>query len=813
MVHFKSIGQFLIFFLLITITYHWMGTCHAQEISAEFLYDSADQAVSTHTFDDPMVYEGDVVSTREGVWFAWLKFTPGEGDRIWMGLRDGDEWIHQTEVTPYPGQYKNPTLTVDASQRMWLSYEKEVEGHWDIYLHQYDREKQALLKEKRISESNDPDINHQIAADSEGGLWLVWQSGYKGQFDILARRVQPNSQHFIQRVSTPEADDWQPDVAVTEGNQIHVVWDVYDGESFNVRYRRWQEGAWGEIADLASTAAFEGRAQVVEGERNRVWVAYEEGSENWGKHYYSRQGRGEPRGYYEMDQKKGPLHTFRSLRILSIAPNESGTLQQNSLIEPLPMPSIEQALQRENRPNHVDRMGAFYERAQLCRDSSGRIWVMYRHYYAPWMGIPDIMYRSHIEDGFKVYARCLSNQGWSKLYGVDYIQGDGMQRLRVAPHQDGMAAVWSIGRTDRRASQDQRERGIAWAMIDASTIGKAPGKALLTSPSPLSSKIRQIAVKQTNETVEVNGETYQLFYGDLHRHTDLSLCRVPLDGSIEDAYRYAIDAAELDFLGITDHSRDIALGDHLSQLWWRNRKEVNRHHLLSKFFPYYAFERSHGNTADHNVVSLDGDILRPHTYPVPEFWHEFGSEIITIPHQPIRRDTWKYQDDIRRPLMEIFQGCRTQSIEDHAHEGLAKGYHIGFIASSDHMSTSGSYACVWAEERNRQSIFHALQHRRTFGATAKISLLVRAGEHWMGEIVEAETMPPITIEAKGTAPIKTIQFVVDGEIYKTINPNQSQISLEEDLGIEGKHYVYVFLEQEDGHRAWSSPIWFEGDFE
>lgn len=307
-------------------------------------------------------------------------------------------------------------------------------------------------------------------------------------------------------------------------------------------------------------------------------------------------------------------------------------------------------------------------------------------------------------------------------------------------------------------------------------------------------------------------QQYRLFYGDLHRHTDLSLCRVPIDGTIDDAYRYAIEVAKLDFLGITDHSRDIAMGNALSQLWWRSRKEVYRHQLgkpgQRTFLPFYAYERSHGNTADHNVISLRGDMLRPHTYPVPEFWQELDLDTMTIPHQPIRRDTWKYQNDRLRPLVEIFQGCRDASIEEHVHQGLAKGYHLGFIGSSDHMSTSASYACVWAKDASRESIFRALQARRTFGATAKVRLKVKAGDHWMGEIIKADRMPAMTFEAHGTAPIRSVNVVVDGKTHETTSPNEQHVEFSRELDLTGTHYVYFHLVQSDGNEAWSSPLWF-----
>jgi hypothetical protein len=289
---------------------------------------------------------------------------------------------------------------------------------------------------------------------------------------------------------------------------------------------------------------------------------------------------------------------------------------------------------------------------------------------------------------------------------------------------------------------------------------------------------------------------------------------MPIDGTLDDAYRYAIEVAKLDFMGITDHSRDIAQGNQLSQLWWRNRKAVYRHQLVDgdkmHFVPFYAYERSHDKgMADHNVISLRNDMLRPYTYPLPQFWKELDNDTITIPHTPFRQGTWEYQDDLFRPLVEIFQGGRNISSEKHAHQALNKGYHLGFIASSDHMSTSASYACVWAEDSTRESIFRALQARRTFAATDKIWLMLQSGDHLMGEIIEPASTTQLELEIRGTALIQSITLIVDGEISKTWSPKKRSIKLDITLDSTDKHYAYFHLAQIDGNEAWSSPIWFD----
>ncbi len=759
------------------------------ESAADYEYDSPDNFVSSLLLGEAGEYEADVTSIDGDLWYTWLEFTRGEGDHIWVGSRRDGEWATRTLATESHGIFARPILTTASDGCLWLSYEVEQDGQWDVVaqlLEQGQPSGEPLL----ISRSAGADIRHRTVADASGGIWFVWQSDQDGQFEIQASRLAGNEAGEPETVSASLRGDWHPHVAVNREGTIHVVWDHCDGRSFNVMLRsRDASGRWMQAVPIAATPAFEGRAEVAVDHQDRVWVVWESGAENWGRPF---------RGIntLTLTDTHGPLHKFRRLHVAVV--DEDGGVRE--LAAPLPMPSRNRAKQRTNTTEGIHFTGSFYERPRITMDHDGRLWIAYRHYYCPWLGVE---HRSHVESGWGVYARCLDAEGWSQLYQFEIGQGDGLQSLELAPHEDGICAVWTTGRTHREPSV--RPRGIVAAEIGA---GESKGLVDVATEAPLATaRPEEMPLRPRPEPVQINGKEYHLFFGDLHRHTDLSLCRVPVDGTIDDAYRYAIEVAGLDFLGITDHSRDLALGDPLSQLWWRSRKEVTRHELRDRFVPLFAYERSHGKTADHNVISLRPDMLRPHTYPVPEFWKELDDDTITIPHQPIRRDTWAYQDDRLRPLVEIFQGCRDLSIEKHVHEGLGLGYHLGFIASSDHMSTSASYAGVWAEAPTRESIFRAMQARRTFGATTNIRLVVRTENQWMGERLAPDGPVELLLEAEAPATIKTIEMVVDGRVHESIDGGEQHVRLTRELSPDAGAYVYFHLTTTDGDETWSSPIW------
>ncbi|MEM7306336.1 MAG: DUF3604 domain-containing protein [Planctomycetota bacterium] len=763
-----------------------------------FSYDPPALKAEPRRLGTEQAYDAGVLVDEAGAFAAWLEYEPGEGDRLaFAALAEVDEPAFVGEA----GRYASPRLTRDAAGALWLTYElRGDDDAWNIAARRRG-EDGAFAEPTLLGEPGVNNIHHDAAASPSGQVWVAWQTDRNGQWDVVSRIVpaSPEARTKAVQVSDSPYGDWHPSIDVDAGGVAHIVWDSFDGHSFNVVGRRHELDYWAPVYELAATPAFEGRAKIACGPDRRVYVLWEEGGENWGGEY-----RSVIELWNNVTDARGPVHRLRRLRLGEW--RADGALIPTA--EPLPMPSLDRAAAEERRPGVRD-LGVFYERGELAVDGAGRPWVAYRHYVNLQLGRAEPV-KHHIERGWTVYARCLTASGWTPLAAFDEPQRDGMQRLSLAAGADGAHLVWTTGRTDRR--KDERARGLALGEATARGAAPAPTEAGADRVRAVEATAVRNPPPPEPAPAEVAGDSYRLFFGDLHRHTDLSLCFPFFDGSIDDAYRYATEVAGLDFLGITDHTRDIDRGDVQSQLWWRCTKEVERHELRRTFFPMFAYERSHGHT-DHNVISLRSDMLENFPPPLPEFWSRIEDrDTFTIPHNPFLKRVWDEQDDDRRPLLEIYQGCRDQDSVKHAHTGLAKGYRLGFIASSDHMSTSASFACVWAPEADREAIFRALQARRTYGATARMRLLVRAGERWMGEAYKARRTQPLTVEIEGTAPLEAVELVVDGEVVQTVagealsgNAWQGQLGGGREVAEETWAYVHVL--QADGNRAWSSPIW------
>jgi hypothetical protein len=328
---------------------------------------------------------------------------------------------------------------------------------------------------------------------------------------------------------------------------------------------------------------------------------------------------------------------------------------------------------------------------------------------------------------------------------------------------------------------------------------------------------------------------YQLVWGDLHRHTDISEDGGLTDGSLTDAMRYALDAAGLDFLGVTDHTRYLPRRYNL----WRIQQVTDLFYAPGFFAPLHAYERSQFSPWGHrNIVHLNRDYTPvPASYELGDpgvdpnglFAALRGKQALSIPHTSAwgnKQVSWNYQDpDIER-VVEIYQGLRSTYEYNGAPDpagraiyekdspnfiwnALERKLKMGFIASSDHRSTHMSFAAVYAKALDRASVFEALRARRTYAATDKILVDFSIGGHLMGEEIRVAETPVLRVKVRGTAPLEKIDVIKNSQFVYAREPRERDAEFEfRDQSWKGEDcYYYVRVIQTDRNMAWSSPIW------
>jgi hypothetical protein len=316
-------------------------------------------------------------------------------------------------------------------------------------------------------------------------------------------------------------------------------------------------------------------------------------------------------------------------------------------------------------------------------------------------------------------------------------------------------------------------------------------------------------------------------------------------------FRYAIDAAALDWIGNTDHDN----GAGREYTWWLTQKYTDAYHVKDRFTPVFAYERSvpypHGHRnvifarrgirtlprlAEEDPEKRVAGIHADDTKMLYRYLHELGGICASHTSATSMGTDWRDNDPVAEPIVEIYQGDRmSYEMEGAPRAGydpkedkyppniagwypkgfvnlaLQKGYRLGFQASSDHWSTHISFCVALAERHDREAIVDALRKRHCYGATDDIVLDVRSGTHIMGDEFKTTVAPKLDIAVIGTGPITKVEVLKDSEVVQTFEPNKTEFKGDwtDPKPTAGVHYYYVRVQQKRGELAWGSPMWID----
>ena len=765
------------------------------------------------------------------LWVAWLSFGGDRDDLAIRHYKDG-QWSNMQWMPNTSGDSWIPAAAVDSQNRLWVVWPQQVNENWDIYARLYDPAKQEWGTLERLSSDPGSDTNPRIASDGNGKIAVVWQ-GFRGKNSNIFCRVLSGEKWGPEvRVTNRAANDWEPAAGFDNRGNLWVAYDSYKNGNYDVFLTevRGGQSPQSELT-VSATPAFEARATVAVDSANRVWVAFEQGAPNWGK----------DTGFViRANQPGAPLGGQRAAMIRAY--DGSKWLQSGAVLN--------KALPGQNA----------YQ-PHVFSDGHGSVWVAAKSHLSAPQGNANRGY-------WEYYLTHLEGDNWTKAIKVPDSMGRSSTRITAAVAKDGN--LWLSWSTDRRkpefSHRPLRQEVIAGSI--ANPQGAAPTLQAATDGTveaqgghkDEAGDVRAIRAY----TSSVDGKTMHIVRGDFHRHTELSWDGGGTqDGNLQDFYRYMIDAAAMDFGASTDHQ-----GGGWPYWWWYTQKMTDMYHVPGAYVPIFGYERSATYPYGHHNVfyakrsesrmvpffmkegvkqfslplGLIGDDPDPGTGDVAAndtrmLYEEVKAHNgLVIPHTSATRmgTNWGDNDPSVEPVVEIFQGCRANSEQAGApfdymtpgqnYEGLrgnagffkegyvsnawAKGYKLGIITSSDHGSTHLSYAMVYTDDYTRKGILDAIHKRHTYGAMDNIVLDVRMGNHFMGDEFQLSKAQAIKVKARATRPVAKVEIIKDSKVVYTTTPGKPEVDFQfsDNDSLNGRHFYYVRLQQDDGMLAWSSPF-------
>ncbi len=782
------------------------------------------EAVTTDEFEDD--YPSTSMAPDGTLSLAWIGYK-GENDQVFVRDRSGEEWNEISSVQGASGDLQGLASAYDGDGSLHLVWAQRFDVEWRL-LHSM-RTGDSWSAPETVGAGTGNNLFPTLAADRMGTLHLAWQSARGGFSAIYYMSNEGSGWSDEVALSHPGAmaNEWYPDIAADSNGTAWVSWDSYEGGSYNIRMRPVSQGRAGDLMRVTDTPRYHGRPSIAVDAEDRVWIAYDEAEENWGKDtgFLLRGGAG--------------IYQSRTSRVV--------VWDGSQWLAPM------DDVNRRFRPS----IRRYVQTPELTADSHGRIWLLLRP------RVRSVKPESLWAAGGKWAVMATYYQGgrWVEPYGLPQSVGRNEGPMSVVAGRDGrLYATWT---TDQKLwggsgfGHYPLENQLFFAEL-SEQFRHLPVEPAILGPRgtedpamlPLEPREAEQVAAIRNYVIDSGGKRYRIYRGDMHRHTDISLDGSG-DGSLYDSFRYMMDAGMMDFYLVTDHKGtydpDSDWGRRDTEYsWWRTEKAEDMFHVPGKFVTLFGYERSLSYPNGHrNIIYAERgnrpiQITReerdtstgPYLYDALR--KQNGIATSHTSHTTMGTD-WRDNDPELEPIVEIFQGART-SVE---HEGAPlassaartdlwagnyrpkgfvwlaweKGYKLGVQASSDHVSTHTSYAMVLSKEFTRTGLVDAMRMRHTYAATSNIILdyrMTTGGGEWIqGDELETSEIPTVKAVIRGTNDIKEVAVVRDNTYVHTRDGDGERMTFtfrEQELDA-GDHYYYVRVEQHDGNVAWSSPIW------
>ena len=313
------------------------------------------------------------------------------------------------------------------------------------------------------------------------------------------------------------------------------------------------------------------------------------------------------------------------------------------------------------------------------------------------------------------------------------------------------------------------------------------------------------------------------YFGVPHSHTSYS------DGTLTpaDAFTYARDVANIDFLCITDHSNWLDATE-----WADTLTQANNFTQDGVFVGLRGFEYTHTTQGHINVYNTDTYVSRndPNYDTLEEFyvWLKTQSNAIAQFNHPFTLDDFNgfaYDEELDSliTMQEVGNGSPPYSyarLENAYIYSLDKGWHVGATNGQDNHAANWGYppnnlTGVICNNLTKNDILDAFKMMRTFSTEDRnLKVTFKANNYFMGSTIPIKSGEQINFYVYGYDPdttdiISSVQIITNGgKVLKTWVNNSQNFETSYSFNYEGGgNWYYLKVIEQDGDIAITSPIW------
>jgi hypothetical protein len=218
------------------------------------------------------------------IWAAWHAGPAGSRD-IYVGklAAGADNFGSSIQLTQSTADQCNPAIAIGSDNKLYVVWQDNRSRTWDIYV-SISSDGVSWSAEKRVTDTNDNQVNPAIAVDTSNRAYIVWQDDRNVNQDIyIAASSNGFATETVSQITSNITDQIEPAVAVDSSNTVYVVWTDARNGSSDIYGAASNKGPWTNVPIVNSTGNQSSPAIATESEGSilhLLWVDDRSGNQD-----------------------------------------------------------------------------------------------------------------------------------------------------------------------------------------------------------------------------------------------------------------------------------------------------------------------------------------------------------------------------------------------------------------------------------------------------------------------------------------------------------------------------------------------------
>jgi hypothetical protein len=170
------------------------------------------------------------IDSSDNIHVVWHDESPGNFEIYYRkSTNGGTSWASAKRLTNNSGSSQNPDIAVDSSGNIFVVYNNYIPAQIEIYLKKSTNGGTSWTS-KRLTWNLDNSRRPDIAIDSNDNIFVVWDDKSPSNTQLLFKKSTNSGTSWTSRQLTWNDNlTYSPDMIVDANDNIHVAWEDYPG--------------------------------------------------------------------------------------------------------------------------------------------------------------------------------------------------------------------------------------------------------------------------------------------------------------------------------------------------------------------------------------------------------------------------------------------------------------------------------------------------------------------------------------------------------------------------------------------------------